>query len=337
MTYPPYTITSASLKQVAAISEWLGAHAAAGELAVGSLSPQLRRENRIRTIHASLAIENNTLSMEQVTDIIDGKTVIGPLRDIQEVHGAVSAYEKLDAWHPHRLEDLLDAHAILMCDLVEKPGRLRTGGVGVFKENRIVHMAPPAHLVHEHLTRLLGWLEQTDEHPLVASCVFHYEFEFIHPFADGNGRMGRLWQTLILSKWNPLFAYLPVETLVRQRQAEYYASLAAADELGEATPFVEFMLAALFDALIVLQSDQGGDQVNDQVRRLLEVLGQEEKSAAALMAGLGLRHAPTFRKNYLSPALGAGLVERTRPDAPRSPFQKYTLTEKGRKIISRKL
>lgn len=277
MTYPPYTITSSSLKQVAAISEWLGAHAAADELVVGSLSPQLRRENRIRTIHASLAIENNTLSLEQVTDIIDGKTVIGPPRDIQEVHGAVSAYEKLDSWQPYMLEDLLDAHAILMRDLVEKPGCLRTGGVGVYQGGKVVHMAPPAHLVHDHLIRLLGWVEQTDEHPLVASCVFHYEFEFIHPFADGNGRMGRLWQTLILSKWKPLFAYLPVETLVRNRQAEYYASLAAADEQGEATPFVEFMLAALFDALIVLQSDQGGDQVSDQVRRLLEVLGKRKK------------------------------------------------------------
>ena len=214
-------------------------------------------------------------------------------------------------------------------------GRVRAeAGGNKRREGRRGRLWLPAHLAH---IRLLGWLEQTDEHPLVASCVFHYEFEFIHPFADGNRRMGRLWQTLILSKWNPLFAYLPVKTLVRQRQAEYYASLAAADELGEATPFVEFMLASLFDALIVLKSDQGGDQVNDQVRRLLEVLGQEEKSAAVLMAGLGLRHAPTFRKNYLSPALGAGLVERTRPDAPRSPLQKYTLTEKGRKIVSRKL
>lgn len=331
MTYPPYTITSAILKRVAAISEWLAAHAADG-LAVGSLSPQLRRENRIRTIHASLAIENNTLSLEQVTDIIYGKAVIGRPRDIQEVHGAVSAYEKLDSWRPYRLEDLLDAHATLMRALVEKPGCLRTGGVGVYQGGKVVHMAAPAHLVHDHLIRLLDWPEQTDEHPLVASCVFHYEFEFIHPFADGNGRMGRLWQTLILSKWKPFFAYLPGETLVRNRQADSSASLAAADGQGEATPFVEFMLAALFDALIGLQSDQ----VSDQVRRLLEALGDGEKSAAELMARRGLRHAPTFRKSYLAPALEAALVERTRPDAPRSPLQKYTLTAKGRKIVKRK-
>lgn len=334
MTYPPYTITSAILKRVAGISEQLAALAAVRGLAVELLSPHLRRENRIRTIHASLAIENNTLSLEQVTDIINGKAVIGPPRDIQEVHGAVSAYEKLDTWQPHKLDDMLSAHAILMRDLVEKPGSLRTGGVGVFQGNRVVHMAPPAHLVHEHLKKLLGWLEKTDEHPLVSSCVFHYEFEFIHPFADGNGRMGRLWQTLILSKWNSLFAYLPVETIVRNRQTEYYDSLGCADAQGEATVFVEFMLTALGDAVADIRSDQVDDQVSDQVRRLLDVLGQGEKSATELMTELGLRHAPTFRKNYLSPALEAALVERTKPDAPRSPLQRYRLTAAGRRIAN---
>lgn len=338
MTYPPYTITSAILKHVANISEQLAARAALRGLAVDLLSPHLRRENRIRTIHASLAIENNSLSLEQVTDIINGKTVIGPLRDIQEVHGAVAAYERLDTWQPHKLEDMLSAHAILMRNLVERPGRLRSGGVGVFQGNRVIHMAPPAHLVHDHLKKLLGWLEKTDEHPLVSSCVFHYEFEFIHPFADGNGRMGRLWQRLILSKWNPLFAHLPVETIVRNRQAEYYDSLGRADAQGEATAFVEFMLAVLSDAVTDIPSDQANDQVSDQasdqIRRLLEALGQGEKSAAELMDDLGLRHAPSFRKNYLSPALEAALVERTRPDAPRSPLQKYRLTITGRRIAN---
>lgn len=244
----------------------------------------------------------------------------------------MAAYEKLDTWRPYSLEDMLSAHAILMHDLVKNPGRLRTGGVGVFQGNRVVHMAPPACLVHEHLKKLLGWLKSTDEHPLVSSCVFHYEFEFIHPFSDGNGRMGRLWQTLILSKWNSLFAYLPVETIVRNRQPEYYDSLGRADAQGEATVFVEFMLAALGEALADIRSDQAGDQAGDQVRRLLDVLGQGEKSAAELMTGLGLRHAPTFRKNYLSPALKAALVERTRPDAPRSPLQKYRVTAAGRRI-----
>lgn len=330
--YPPYTITSTALKLVAAISEQLATLSATGALTPESLSPQLRRENRIRTIHASLAIENNTLSLEQVTDIIDGKPVIGPPRDIREVKGAVAAYEKLDAWTPHSLKDLLTAHAMLMHDLVDTAGELRTSGVGVFQGSKVVHMAPPANLVHGHLENLLQWLKGTDEHPLITSCVFHYEFEFIHPFADGNGRMGRLWQTLILSKWRPVLAFMPVETIVRNRQAEYYSSLGQADAQGEATKFVEFMLQALHDTLIGISTDQVDVQVSDQVKRLLEILASGEKSATELMQTLGLRHAPTFRKNYLLPALDAGLVERTQPDSPRSPTQQYRLTRLGRNL-----
>ena len=176
MNYPPYTITSTALKLVAAISEQLATLSATGALTVESLSPQLRRENRIRSIHASLAIENNTLSLEQVTDIIDGKPVIAPPRDIQEVRGAVAAYDKLDAWTPHSMQDLLAAHALLMHDLADNPGKLRTGGVGVFQGNKVVHRAPPANLIHGHLEKLLQWLESTDEHPLITSCVFHYEY-----------------------------------------------------------------------------------------------------------------------------------------------------------------
>jgi Fic family protein len=331
MSYPPYTITSTALKLVAAISEQLATLSATGSLTAERLSPQLRRENRIRTIHASLAIENNTLSLEQVTDIMDGKPVIGPARDIQEVRGAVAAYEKLDAWTPHSMKDLLAAHTLLMHDLVERPGKLRTGGVGVFQGSKVIHMAPPAGMVHGHLENLLRWLKTTDEHPLIASCVFHYEFEFIHPFDDGNGRMGRLWQTLILSKWKPVLAYMPVESIVRNRQQEYYGSLGQADKQGEATTLIEFMLRALHDTLGAIQTDQAYEQVSDQVRRLLDVLGQGEKTAADLMQALDLRHAPTFRKNYLSPALASGLIERTQPDSPRSPTQRYRLTPLGRK------
>ena len=329
---PPYTITSTVLKLVAAISEYLATLMAAGTLSTESLSPQLRRKNRIQTIHASLAIENNTLSLEQVTDIIDGKAVLGPPRDIQEVRGAVAAYEKLENWTPHSLQDMLAAHALLMHGLVERPGQLRSASVGVFQGSKVIHMAPPAHLVHEHLQSLLQWLHTTDEHPLITSCVFHYEFEFIHPFDDGNGRMGRLWQTLILSKWKPLLAYLPVETIVRNRQNAYYSSLGQADAQGEATTFIEFMLQALHDTLLEMQTDQAGDQVTDQVKRLLMNLAQGEKTATELMQALALRHAPTFRQNYHTPALNAGLIARTQPDAPRSPTQSYRLTEKGRKL-----
>ena len=332
MSYPPYTITTTALNLVAAISEQLATLFATGALTAENLSPQLRRENRIRTIHASLAIENNTLSLEQVTDIVDGKPVIGPPRDIQEVRGAVAAYEKLDSWKPHSLKDLLSAHALLMHDLVGNAGKLRTGGVGVFQGRKVIHMAPPANLVHGHLENLLQWLKSTDEHPLIASCVFHYEFEFIHPFDDGNGRMGRLWQTFILSKWKPVLAYMPVETIVRNRQEEYYASLGQADAQGEATKFIEFMLMALhgtINSAMAAICDQVGEQVTDQVRRLLNALAQGEKGATELMQTLALRHSPTFRKNYLNPALEVGVIERTQPDSPRSPTQRYRLTAKG--------
>lgn len=333
MSYPPYTITSPILKLVAVISERLAALSATGALTAEYLSPQLRRENRIRTIHASLAIENNTLSLEQVTAIVDGKPVIGPARDIQEVRGAVVAYEALDSWTPHSLKNLLSAHSLLMHDLVEHPGRLRTEGVGVFQGDRVIHMAPPANLVHGHLEKLLQWVKTTGEHPLITSCVFHYEFEFIHPFADGNGRMGRLWQTLILSKWKAVLAYMPVETIIRNRQDAYYASLGQADSQGEATVFIEFMLQALYDTLKDMPlTDQVSVQVGDQVRRLLLALGQGEQSAAVLMQALSLRHVPSFRKTILTPALDAGLVERTQPDSPRSPTQRYRLTAKGRQV-----
>ncbi len=336
--YPPYTITSTALKLVAAISEQLATLSATGALTAENLSPQLRRENRICTIHASLAIENNTLSLEQVTDIIDGKPVIGPPRDIQEVRGAVAAYEKLDAWQPHSLKDLLAAHALLMHDLVDAPGKLRAGGVGVFQGGKVIHMAPPANLVRGHMETLLQWLKTTDEHPLITNCVFHYEFEFIHPFDDGNGRMGRLWQTLILSKWKPVLAYMPVETIVRNRQAEYYASLGQADAQGEATKFIEFMLQALHDTLThVLATTQVTAQVtaqvSPQVKRLLSALVKGEQSAGDLMQALGLKSAKNFRATSLTPALEAGLVERTQPDSPRSPTQKYRLTTRGRQAL----
>lgn len=337
MSYPPYTITSTILKLVAAIVEQL-ADFATNSLKSKNFSPQLRRENRIRTIHASLAIENNTLSLEQVTDIMEGKPVIGPARDIQEVRGAVAAYEKLETWTPHKLKDLLAAHALLMHDLVEQPGKLRTGGVGVFQGGKVIHMAPPAHMVHDHMRNLLQWLKSTDEHPLVTSCIFHYEFEFIHPFDDGNGRMGRLWQTLILSKWKPMMAYMPVETIVRNRQADYYASLGQADAQGEATKFIEFMLLALHDTLADIQVSKQVDihatiQVNTQIKRLLQVLQAQDLRAAELMQVLGLKNAPHFRKMFLAPALDAGLVERTQPDSPRSPTQRYRLTLYGQHVL----
>lgn len=223
-----------------------------------------------------------------------------------------------------------------MASLVGELGKYRSGGVGIFQGEKLVHMAPPAPRVPQLMSDLLGWLKQTKEHPLVASCVFHYEFEFIHPFADGNGRMGRLWQTLILRNWKPLLAYLPVETVIREREAAYYQVLAEADQLGEATPFIVFMLQALRDALQEAAStDQVIDHVSDQVASLIRVLGEHELGGAALLNALDLSHRPTLRENYLNPTLEGGWVERTQPDSPRSPTQRYRLTRKAQLWLKR--
>ena len=329
---PPFTITPrilALVAEIAAATERVSAQAK-------RMTPKLRRGNRIRTIQASLAIEQNTLTLEQVTALLEGKRVLGAPREIQEVRNAFAAYEALDKWNPSKESDLLAAHGILMHGLVARAGKYRTGGVGITQGQKVVHMAPPASRVSGLMRNLQAWLAETDVHPLVASCVFHYEFEFIHPFLDGNGRMGRLWQTLILSRWTPLFAWLPVESVVRERQADYYAVLGRCDKAGDSTEFIEFLLEAILSALRELpKNDQVTDQVSDQVKSLLHALGDKVLSALDLMTRLELSHRPTFRLSYLDPALKAGLVERTDPDSPRSPRQMYRRTESGRTIVAR--
>lgn len=324
---PPFTLTPRVLALVADIGEALGR--LAGRAGVPD-PPALRRGNRLRSIQASLAIENNSLTLEQVTAVIAGKHVLGPPKEIQEVRNAFAAYEAMETWKPWAAKDLLAAHRLLMAGLVDRPGRFRTGGVGIAQGEKIVHLAPPAGRVPALMNDLLGWLRRTDTHPLIASCVFHYELEFIHPFADGNGRMGRLWQTLILSRWKPMLAWLPVEAVIRERQEEYYAALAACDRAGQSTTFIEFLLSALLQALQeATDTDQVSDQVSDQVKALLKCLVKQPLTALACMKKLGLSHRPTFRRNYLQPALDAGLIERTLPDKPNSSQQQYRLRQRG--------
>ena len=211
---PPLTLTPELLNRVAAIAEALGRWSARQDALP---SPRLRRENRIHTIQASLAIEQNSLSLEQVTALFDGQRVIGPARDIQEVRNAITAYDALPRWDPSNPQHLLEAHGLLMAGLIDAPGRFRSGGVGIYRGDQLVHMAPPAARVPDLVNDLLTWLAASAWHPLLVSCVAHYELEFIHPFTDGNGRLGRLWQTLILSRWNPLLAWLPIEEVIRSR------------------------------------------------------------------------------------------------------------------------
>jgi len=326
---PPLTLTTRILALIAEISEQIGQLSAVGD---SRQTPQLRRGNRIRTIQASLAIENNTLSIEQVTAVLAGQRVLGLPREIQEVRNAFATYESMPDWQPGSRADLLRAHELLMHGLIDDCGRFRQAGVGIYRGEQLVHMAPPPSRVAHLMDDLLAWLGASDWHPLIISCVFHYEFEFIHPFADGNGRMGRLWQTLMLSQWRPVLAYLPVEAVIREQQDAYYAALSAADQLAEATPFVEFMLQALSVALAeAARSEPPTDQVTDQVARLLRVLHDGSSlKVNELMAKVGLAHKATFRANYLKPALAAGLIEMTDPDSPKSPAQRYRLTTVGK-------
>jgi Fic family protein len=318
---PPFTISEKTVTLVANIME-LVTKITLRE--VDGINPKLRRNNRIKTIQASLAIENNTLSLEQVTAIINGKRILGPGQDIREVQNAYEAYEKLLELEPYSINSLLTAHSLLMNDLTKESGKFRSGGVGIFAGEQLVHMAPPAHLVRQQIKQLIQWSKISEIHPLVKSCVFHYEFEFIHPFTDGNGRIGRMWQTLILYKWKTIFGWLPVESLIKERQDEYYKVLGECDKAADSKMFIEFLLQGIYDSLRSLdQTEQVGVQVTEQVKKLMAVIGDMPMSNNELMTLVGIKHRPTFRKNYLLPAIEQGLIEMTIPDKPNSSKQKY--------------
>lgn len=255
---PPFTITDEITTLVAEIAEKVGHLTASAEQLP---TPQLRRENRIKTIQSSLAIENNSLSLDQVTAIVEGKRVLGAPNEIQEVKNAIGAYELMLELDPYKEKDMLKAHKLMMTDLVRECGRFRTGGVGVFNGEVCIHMAPPAQRVPLLIGELLDWVKTTKTHQLISSCVFHYEFEFIHPFAEGNGRLGRMWQTLLLMQWKPIFAWIPVETIVKEHQQEYYAAIMKSDHEASSTPFIVFMLGCLKEALDEMaESNQKSNQ-----------------------------------------------------------------------------
>jgi Fic family protein len=246
MYKPPFEITSKIIELISNISEKIGE---INSLQDSPYSVKLRKENRIKTIHSSLAIENNSLSLKQITDIIDGKRILGNPNEIKEVKNSIQAYDLLLSLNPYNEKDLLKAHKLMMQNLVERNGTYRTDGVGIFDGEKVVHLAPPADRVHELMFDLFEWLKTSEDHPLIKSCVFHYEFEFIHPFQDGNGRMGRLWQTVILKDWKEIFAWLPVETLVKEHQKEYYNALGTSDSAANSTKFIEFMLSIILDTI----------------------------------------------------------------------------------------
>ncbi|MCC8119155.1 MAG: Fic family protein [Bacteroidales bacterium] len=256
MYSPPYTITNKAINLIAEISAQIERYAIRLEQ---EDALRLRKANRIKTIHSSLAIEGNNLTENQVADIINGKNVVAPIKEIQEVKNAIATYELYPDLNPFNIKDLLKAHSIMMMALTDDAGHFRRQGVGVFSDTGCVHMAPPADRVPVLMSDLFEWLKEADAHLLIRSCVFHYEFEFIHPFSDGNGRIGRLWQSLILGRLHPIFQHLPVENLVYANQQGYYAAIAQSSAAADSGPFIDFMLGEI---LATLKSHQG-DEINN--------------------------------------------------------------------------
>ena len=270
---PPYKITGKILKIVASISEKIG------EVNSAHLSKpptELRKKNRIKTIHSSLEIEGNTLTIEQVTAIVENKRVIGPKKDILEVKNAIAVYDYLNKLNPFDFESFCDAHGILMHGLVESAGKLRSKSVGIVKGSEVAHIAPPSEMLKPLMNDLFDYLKNDDDLILIKSCVFHYEMEFIHPFIDGNGRMGRLWQTLILRDSYPVFEYLPIETLIKERQEQYYESLGKSDDTGESTVFIEFMLEIILESLEGLLNIQNVSLTNIDRINLFKSIVKED-------------------------------------------------------------
>lgn len=320
---PPYEITDEMLNLVTQIMENLGKLNSVNEF---ERLPRLRRVNRIKTIQSSLAIENNTLSIEQVTDVIDGKRIIGPKEDIIAVQNANLAYKEIKNINPYEINDLLRIHGIMMKGLVEEAGQLRTGQVGVFNEQgKVIHLAPPAEFVPSQLEQLFNWLKTSSANMLIKSSVFHYEFEFIHPFRDGNGRMGRLWQTALLSNWKPIFAWIPIESIIKDNQEEYYNAITYSISQAKSNIFILFMLNVINKAVQDILNDTKNhyNHISSQLTALLGVIESYPQSAKELMQKLNLKSLVGFRKNYLQPALKAGLIGMTEPDKPTSKNQKY--------------
>lgn len=282
MYTPPFTLSAKAVNLIAEISAQMERYAIRLEQSDGLL---LRKANRIKTIHSSLAIEGNTLTEGQVVDIIDGKTIVAPIREIQEVKNAIRTYELYPSLDPFKVEDLLKAHATMMMALTDDAGCFRRGGVGVFSEKGMVHMAPPASLVPTQIHDLFEWLSRSEDNLLVRSCVFHYEFEYIHPFSDGNGRMGRLWQSLILGRLHPLFAHLPVENMVYSNQQAYYDAITESTNRGDCSPFIDFMLGEILRTLRVHQGPAIAPDVDVNVDVSVDVnVGENERKILSIIA-----------------------------------------------------
>ncbi|MDR0500027.1 MAG: Fic family protein [Coriobacteriales bacterium] len=335
---PPYTITLKAADYLAKIVE------AVTRLEFGTgfkRDIRLHRENRLRTIHSSLAIEGNTLSLSEVTAVIEGKVVAGRQTEIKEVKNAYEAYEKIMAYNPYAVKDFLKAHRLMTQGLVTEAGKFRSGDVGVFDGNIAIHVGARPQFVPQLVENLFGWAKESELHPCLKSGILHYEIETIHPFADGNGRMGRLWQTLLLAKWNAIFEWIPMESVLYKNRPQYYQAIAAARKANDSGVFIEFTLSALLEILKHTNSDLlGSDRVKHQVKHqgkhqveltetqtaVLEALKNKSLSRKEIFTAIGISGDTRAFKRHIEPLLDAGLVKMTIPDKPNSRNQKYIRT-----------
>ncbi len=303
---PPYQVTSEILKLISSISTKIGQINAKF---LDKPSPQLRKENKIKTIHASLSIEGNTLSEDQITALLENKGVVGPIKDVSEVMNAIKVYDQLESFNPISKKSFLQAHKLLMSGLIDSPGKFRTKGVGVVAGNKVAHLAPPAENVTGLMSNLFDYLK-SDEIALIKSCVFHYEVEFIHPFIDGNGRMGRLWQTLILKQEYPIFEYIPFENMIHKTQQEYYQALSASDKAGDSTPFLQYMLTVIDESLFkTLDFKSRVMSSEDRVTYFAEIIESSFSRKDYMKVFNDISSATASRD--LKQAVGHGIFERT--------------------------
>lgn len=323
---PPFEITNIMLEKFSSIMKKIGKLENYKDL---NKMPVLRRNNRIRSIHSSLSIEANSLSLSEVKDVINGKSVIGNAKEIQEVKNTYKAYQKMNEFDPYDINDLKKTHGIMTYLIEDHPGEFRNGEEGVFDENgNCIFVAPKAEMINTLMLELFKWMKnKKDEiHPLILSSVFHYEFVFIHPFSDGNGRTVRLWQNVILSKWEPIFEYVPIESQIKKFQDDYYKSIQMCNLNGNSTIFIEFMLKMIDNVLNEL-IDSTNNQINHTSTYVNKLLDEMEPgvtmSAEELMTKLNLKSRKSFRDHYLKPAIENGLIKMTLPDAPTSKNQQY--------------
>lgn len=327
---PPFEITNDMLSLVSDIMEKIGRLDTTLNL---DKNPRLRKQNRINSIHSSLAIENNKLSYEQVVDVINDKIVMGPQKEIQEVKNAYNAYSMLTKMNPYSLEDLKNIHGVMTFLTVEESGEFRKGSEGVFDGDKCIFICPPVDRVKQLMIDLFNWMKDNKDniHPLILSSVFHYEFVFIHPFSDGNGRTARLWQNIILYNWKSIFEYLPIESRIHKYQEEYYDAIANCHKNDNSNIFIEFMLKMINETLddVSVNILEPIDNITININKLLSVMKvNEPMTSKEIMNKLNIKSKETLRSGYLDPAINAGYIKLTIPDRPTSKNQMYYKTNK---------